>query len=66
MKSKDLIKILQQYEDFDVEFFTTKEISLEELEGVSYPYPYEYVDCDIRLVDVGYSDNVLKLEVIER
>ena len=61
MKAKELIKMLEGFEDFDIELTVHRRLSEEELKALTYPYPYEIIKTELELDDIGYSDNVVCL-----
>jgi hypothetical protein len=68
VKKKDLIKILERVDDdFEIELFHTTEIQKEELEGMSYPFPFTWDKFKIEeMRDIGHSDKVISFEIIEQ
>lgn len=61
MKVKELIKMLEGYEDFDIELTVHRRLSDEVLKRLTYPFPYENIDTELELDDIGYSNNVVCL-----
>ena len=61
MKAKELIKMLEGCEDFDIKLTVYRKLSDEVLKKLSYPYPYENIETELELDDIGYSDNVVCL-----
>ena len=61
---RNLIKNLD--DDFKIEVKIMEEIPDEELEGMSYPYPWKMTEATLEMADVGYSDKVLNLRIYEK
>lgn len=56
----DLKKLLEQLpDDFMIKMHVTRELTEEELEQQSYKYPYEYIDSELEMNDIGYSDKII-------
>lgn len=51
--------------DFEVVARITKEIPEEELQGMSYPYPFETAYYTLSVGDIGYSDKRIILDLKE-
>lgn len=61
---RNLIKNLD--DDFRIEVKIMEEIPDEELENMSYPYPWKMTKATLEMADVGYSDKVLNLRIYEK
>ena len=61
MKAKELIKMLEGFEDFDIKLTVHRRLSDEVLKHLTYSYPYEIIETELELDDIGYSDNVVCL-----
>lgn len=56
----ELKKILEKLpDDFTIKMQVTRELTEEELKQQSYKYPYEYIDSELEMNDIGYSDKVV-------
>jgi len=61
VKVSELVEQLKGYEDFDIELTVRRSMSEEELEGSSYPYPYDNIETVLEVDDIGHSDKVIHL-----
>lgn len=67
MKIKDFVKILNNMpQDMNIRFSFGQKISSEILKNMSYPYPYEYKLIEYDDCDVGYSENEVVIQFIEK
>ena len=55
MKVKELIKMLEGFEDFDIKLTVHRRLS-EVLKHLTYPYPYENIETELELDDIGYTN----------
>lgn len=59
-----LIDRLSRYpKDFEIKAQVIREIPEEELKGMSYPYPYEYIASEIDVIDCSYSDSTVNISM---
>lgn len=62
MTVKELIENLQKLpEDFQIKSQVIREIPEDELDKMSYKFPYEFIDANLDIADIGYSDKIVKL-----
>ena len=67
MKKRDIIKLLENFDDdFNVELNYYENIPEEELQKMSYPYPYKKVAYDLIDGDISYSEKSGYLELIKQ
>lgn len=67
MKIKDFVKVLNNMpQDMNIRFSFEQKISNEILKNMSYPYPYEYKSIEYDDCDVGYSENEVVIQFIEK
>ena len=52
-------------DDFTITAQIVRELSEEELSGINYPYPYEYIKANLEIGDIGYSDKDVFINVEE-
>lgn len=56
----DLKKLFEQLpDDFMIKMQVTRELTKEELEQQSYKYLYEYIDSELEMNGIGYSDKII-------
>lgn len=63
MKVSDLIKKLEPYKDFELNFTIHLDVKEEVLDKRLYPYPQDNYDAEICIDDIGYSDNVVLIGI---
>lgn len=47
-------------DDFIINMNITRELTAEELANMPYGYPFDSIDSQLELIDIGYSDKVVK------
>lgn len=65
MKVGEFIKKIEKYSDFELDVRIVETIPEEELKKMSYPFPYNYNEAKMEIVDIGHSDKVVKINVEE-
>ena len=61
---KNLIKNLD--DDFKIEIKIMEEIPKEDLERMTYPYPWKMTDATLEMTDIWYSDKIFSLSVYKK
>lgn len=57
----DLKKALENIpDDFIIDMNVTRELTPDELANMPYGYPFDSMDSQLELIDIGYSDKVVK------
>lgn len=64
MTVKEFIEALSKYpEDFEINAQVIRELPEEEMEEMRYPYPYEYIESEIEIIDCSYSDKTVNISM---